>query len=126
MEERICDDSDSDNSEDGTPEEIQLFYDEWDKSQVLKFLLFLLVLLLLHDSKLILPRDVQGFEIDFSKLNFCFDWKALDLDDSTMVDEPETNRDFIAMLSNRALTKHNADNVRKHFFHESMTTMFEI
>ncbi|CAH8270095.1 unnamed protein product [Arabidopsis lyrata] len=84
MEERICDDSDSDNSEDGTPEEIQLFYDEWDKS--------------------------QGFEIDFSKLNFCFDWKALDLDDSTMVDEPETNRDFIAMLSNQALTKHNADN----------------
>lgn len=46
MEERICDDSDSDNSEEGTPEEIQLFYDEWDKSQVLKFLLFLLVLLL--------------------------------------------------------------------------------
>ncbi|XP_023637319.1 uncharacterized protein LOC111830152 [Capsella rubella] len=85
VEERAFDDdSDSDNSEDGTPEEIKLFYDEWDKS--------------------------QGFEIDFSKLSFCFAWQPLDLDDSTMVDEPQTNRDFIAMLSELALIKHNSDN----------------
>ena len=29
-----------------------------------------------------------------------------------MVDEPETNRDFIATLVNLALTKYNADKVR--------------
>lgn len=32
-----------------------------------------------------------------------------------MVDEPQTNRDFMAMLSNRALTEHNVDNVRACF-----------
>lgn len=32
IEETTCDESDSDNSEDGTPEEIQQFYDEWNKS----------------------------------------------------------------------------------------------
>uniref|UniRef100_A0A1J3K223 Cystatin domain-containing protein n=1 Tax=Noccaea caerulescens TaxID=107243 RepID=A0A1J3K223_NOCCA len=82
-EETIWYDSDSDDSECGTPEEIQLFYDEWDKS--------------------------QGFDMDFSKLTYCSSWKQLDLDDSTMVDEPETNREFIATLANLALTKHNAE-----------------
>ncbi|ESQ40416.1 hypothetical protein EUTSA_v10015607mg [Eutrema salsugineum] len=79
--EETGDESDSDDSECGTPEEIQLFYDE----------------------------DFQGFEIDFAKLSFSFEWKPLDLDDSTMVDDPETNRDFIAMLANLALTQHNAE-----------------
>ncbi|CAA7033869.1 unnamed protein product [Microthlaspi erraticum] len=82
-EETICYYSDSDDSDCGTPEEIQLFYDEWDKS--------------------------QGFEIDFSKLTYCSSWKQLDLDDSTMVKEPETNREFIAKLAKLALTKHNAE-----------------
>ncbi|XP_010452408.1 PREDICTED: uncharacterized protein LOC104734510 [Camelina sativa] len=82
-EETTCDDSDSDNSQDPTPEEIQLYYDEWDKS--------------------------QGFEIDFSKLSYCGSWQPMDLDD-TWADEPQTNRDFIARLSNMALTKHNAEN----------------
>ncbi|CAN7037338.1 hypothetical protein IGI04_004401 [Brassica rapa subsp. trilocularis] len=50
-----------------------------------------------------------GFEIDFKKFRYCFGWRPLDLDDSTMVDEPETNRDFIATLVNLALTKYNAD-----------------
>ncbi|CAN6846880.1 BnaC02g02470D [Brassica napus] len=50
-----------------------------------------------------------GFEIDFKKFRYCFGWRPLDLDDSTMVDEPETNRDFIATLVNMALTKHNEE-----------------
>ncbi|KAJ0234800.1 hypothetical protein HA466_0269400 [Hirschfeldia incana] len=50
-----------------------------------------------------------GFEIDFKKFLYCFGWRSLDLDDSTMVDEPETNRDLIATLVNLALTKHNAE-----------------
>ncbi|CAL9246570.1 unnamed protein product [Arabidopsis halleri] len=52
-----------------------------------------------------------GFEIDFSKFPDYFksNWQPLDLDDSTMADEPETNRDLMTMLSNRALTKHNAE-----------------
>uniref|UniRef100_A0A1J3H0M6 Cystatin domain-containing protein n=1 Tax=Noccaea caerulescens TaxID=107243 RepID=A0A1J3H0M6_NOCCA len=47
--------------------------------------------------------------MDFSKLTYCSSWKQLDLDDSTMVKEPETNREFIATLANLALTKHNAE-----------------
>ncbi|KAF8081923.1 hypothetical protein N665_0856s0012 [Sinapis alba] len=50
-----------------------------------------------------------GYEIDFKKFRYCFGWKQLNLDDSTMVDEPETNRDFIATLANLALTKHNTE-----------------
>ncbi|CAH8268440.1 unnamed protein product [Arabidopsis lyrata] len=55
-------------------------------------------------------RKGGGFEIDFSKFRNCFDWQSLDLDDSTMADEPETNRDLMTMLSNRALAKHNDEN----------------
>ncbi|KAG2279393.1 hypothetical protein Bca52824_050613 [Brassica carinata] len=56
-----------------------------------------------------LDRIGGGFEIDFKKFRYCFGWRPLDLDDSTMVDEPETNRDFIATLVNMALTKHNEE-----------------
>ncbi|KAL0680603.1 hypothetical protein Bca4012_047450 [Brassica carinata] len=60
-----------------------------------------------------LDRIGGGFEIDFKKFRYCFGWRPLDLDDSTMVDEPETNRDFIATLVNMALTKHNEERVRE-------------
>ncbi|CAA7033867.1 unnamed protein product [Microthlaspi erraticum] len=82
-EETIWYDSDSDDSECVTPDEIQLYYDEWEKS--------------------------QGFEMDFSKLTYCSSWKQLDLDDTTMADEPETNRELIAKFAKLALTKHNAE-----------------
>ncbi|KFK26111.1 hypothetical protein AALP_AA8G204200 [Arabis alpina] len=87
MEETTADDSDSDESDMGTPEEIQRFYDEYDKS--------------------------QGFEMDFSKFTFCFDWKQLDLEDDDWVQknnpDQTNNRDLIAMLCNVALTKHNEE-----------------
>ncbi|CAH8324355.1 unnamed protein product [Eruca vesicaria subsp. sativa] len=86
MEETTChngrpEDFDSDEC---TEEEMQLFDQELDKIG-------------------------GGYEIDFKKFRYCFGWKPLDLDDSNMVDEPETNRDFIAMLANLALTKYNAE-----------------
>lgn len=64
---------------------------------LLRFLLVLILLFLHVNQELpVFEIDLQGFEIDFSKLSFCFDWKPLDLDDSTWLDEPETNRDFVA------------------------------
>ncbi|KAJ4911648.1 Cystatin/monellin superfamily protein [Raphanus sativus] len=56
-----------------------------------------------------LDRSGGGYEIDFKKFRYCFGWRSLDLDDSTMVDEPETNRDFVATLVNLALTKTNTE-----------------
>ncbi|KAJ0234803.1 Cystatin/monellin superfamily protein [Hirschfeldia incana] len=76
------DDSDFD-SEDCSDGEMELFDQELDRS--------------------------GGYEIDFKKFRYCFGWSQLNLNVSTMIDEPETNRDFIAKLANMALTKHNAD-----------------
>ncbi|VVB13277.1 unnamed protein product [Arabis nemorensis] len=83
-----------------------------------------------RDPILLIPRNVKrrkrqppttairtipiwGYEMDFSKFTFCFDWQQLDLDDDTWIEEDKpdqtNNRDLIAMLCNVALAKYNVE-----------------
>ncbi|CAN8298139.1 unnamed protein product [Cochlearia groenlandica] len=80
-EDAFSDEYDSDDYE-GTPEEIERFSKE--------------------------IKRTEGFEIDFEKVGYLYDWNKVDLDDCTM-SSVQTNIELITMLSDMALKKHNAE-----------------
>ncbi|CAH2077404.1 unnamed protein product [Thlaspi arvense] len=70
--------SDATVSEEDLTNDLRLFDEEWKKS--------------------------GGFDVDFSKLRHTFGAGAVDLDDDDLVDEHDTNRDLLNMLSEMAIS----------------------
>ncbi|XP_019093424.1 PREDICTED: UPF0725 protein At4g29550-like [Camelina sativa] len=69
-------------------------------------------------------RASDGFDIDFTHFRCVFNYHLADLDSHEFVEEPETTRDLLEMLSQTSLDDYNRDNRTRFEFVKVMKANF--